>query len=103
LGSEVFNLPIGGVGQPGKDVLQIGVRVDGAAAATFHQGVEDGAALTSLGFSDEEPVFLSQGSGANGVFYAEVSIMPRSGEEEGGSLWEIEHEQPVASRHNQIA
>ena len=49
LRSEVFNLPVGGMGQTGEDIAQIGVGIEAAAAATFHDGVEDGTALAGVG------------------------------------------------------
>jgi hypothetical protein len=37
------------MGQAGEDIAQIGVGIEAPAATTFHDGVEDGAALASFG------------------------------------------------------
>jgi hypothetical protein len=36
-GREVFDLPVGGQGQAGEDVAQIGVRIEAATAAAFDE------------------------------------------------------------------
>ena len=51
LGREIFYLPVGGKGQPGENVVQIGVRIESTTAAAFDDGVEDGAAFPGLGFA----------------------------------------------------
>ncbi len=66
---EFFDLPVGGGGQAGEDVAQIGIRIEATLAATLDDGVEDGAAFAGLGFADEEPVLFAEGGGADGVFY----------------------------------
>src|SRR5580658_520277 len=68
LGSDLWYLMVGHSRQPGKDVAQIGVWIDASAAAGLDNGVDDCSALTGSGFSDEEPVLLADGGGANGVF-----------------------------------
>jgi hypothetical protein len=45
-------------GQAREHVAQVGQRVEAAAAAALHDGVEDGGALAGLRRSDEEPVLL---------------------------------------------
>ena len=42
-GREVWDLPVGGGGQPGQDVVQIVIRIESTTAAAFDDGVEDGA------------------------------------------------------------
>ena len=64
--------------QAGEDVVQVSVRIESATAARFDDSVQDGAAFPGLGFADEQPVLFAEGGGADGVFYAEVPIMPRS-------------------------
>jgi hypothetical protein len=44
------------------------------SAASFDHGVDDGAALTSVSFANEQPVFLADGRGTNGIFHP---VMPR--------------------------
>ena len=66
--SEVFDLPVGRGGQPGEHVAEVGEGVEATAAAAFDEGVEDGAAFAGLGVADEEPVFLADRGGADGVF-----------------------------------
>ena len=68
-GREVFDLPVGRAGQPGEDVAQVGEGIDSATAAAFDDGVQDGAAFSGLGFADEQPVFLAEGRGANGILH----------------------------------
>ena len=61
-------MPVGGAGQSGEDVTEVGVRIDPTTAAAFDDGVEDGAAFPGLGLPDEQPVLLAEGGGADGVF-----------------------------------
>ena len=68
LRGELVDRAIGGVGQPGEHVAQVGERIDTAAATAFDDGVEDGAALASVGGTDEQPVLFAQGGGPDGVF-----------------------------------
>src|ERR1700728_2680856 len=68
-GREVCDLPVGGGGQSREDVTQVGEGIDSATAATFDDSVEDGAAFAGLGFADEQPVFLAEGGGTDGVFH----------------------------------
>ena len=63
----MLDLPVGHEWQPGEQVAQVGVRIDAARAATLDDGVEDGAALAGIGIAEEEPVFLSERGGTNGV------------------------------------
>ena len=61
-------------------------RRQAAAAAAFDDGVEDGTAFAGLGFAEEQPVFLAQGGGTNGVFDQvvvdlEATVVKVSGEE----------------------
>jgi hypothetical protein len=65
---------VGHVGQPRQDVFQVSVRIQAAPAAAFDDGVNDRAAFPRFGGPDEEPVFLAQGGGTDGVFYAELGI-----------------------------
>ena len=67
-GCEVCDLPVGGGGQSGEDVAEVCVRIESATTAAFDDGVQDGAAFPGLRFADEQPVFLSQRGGADGVF-----------------------------------
>jgi hypothetical protein len=59
-------------GQECEHVAQAGHRVDAVAAAALHDGVEDGCALARLGGSNEQPVLLADGGGADGVFHKVV-------------------------------
>jgi hypothetical protein len=54
------------------------------ALARDDQGVEDGRALTGVRMADEEPVFLADARRADGIFYAEIAIMPSSSGRAGG-------------------
>ena len=60
---------IGQMWETGENVTEIGVGIDVSAAAAFDDSVDDRAALAGTGFADEEPVFLSNGGGANGIFH----------------------------------
>ncbi len=53
------------LGQTRKDVGQIILRIDATAAATDQDGVNDGAAPTGIGMSDEEPSLAANGSGTD--------------------------------------
>ena len=68
-GSQVLDLPVGGVWQPREDVAQIGLGIDAATAAAFDDGIKDGAALTGLGFADEQPVLFSECGWPDGIFH----------------------------------
>ena len=70
--SPVVDLPVGKRGQFGEDVAQVGVGVDASATAVFDEGVEDGSALARVDVAHEEPVLLSNGGGADGVFHQVV-------------------------------
>ena len=68
-GSDFGNLVIGQMWEAGEDVAQVRVRIDVSAATTFDDGEDDRAGLAGTRFADEEPVFLSDGGGSNGVFH----------------------------------
>ena len=68
LRGEVCYLPVGRMGQPGEDMAQIGIGIDSTTAAAFDDSVEDGAAFSGFGFTDEQPILFAEGGGANGVF-----------------------------------
>ncbi len=53
LGSEVFDLPVGRGWQPGEHVAQVGVRVDASPPATLDDGIDNRAAIASIGFTNE--------------------------------------------------
>lgn len=65
---NILDLPVGHGGETCEDIAQVGVRIDMATATGFDEGVEDGAAVTGGGIAEEEPVFLSDGGGSDGVF-----------------------------------
>jgi hypothetical protein len=75
LGRDFRDLAVGHVGQASEHVAKISKGIESAAAAVFDDGVDDRAALAGIGIADEEPVFLADGRGTNGVFYAETPIM----------------------------
>lgn len=58
---------VGHRGEAGEDVPEVGVGIKAAAAAALDDGVEDGAAVAGGVGTDEEPVFLAQGGGPDGV------------------------------------
>src|ERR1043165_1257975 len=51
-----------------EDITEVKVRIDTVALAGDDDGVDDRRALSGVGVADEEPVFLSDGGGADGVF-----------------------------------
>lgn len=61
-------MPVGHVGQAGENFTKISKRVKTASPTVFDDGVNDGAGLAGVGITDEEPVFVANGGGANGVF-----------------------------------
>ena len=54
--------------QAGEQVPDVGQGIDAAALAGDDDRVDDGGTLAGLGMSDEEPVFLSNRRGSDGVF-----------------------------------
>ena len=76
-GYDSGDLPVGHVRQTSEHIPQVSVRIDPAATAAFDDGVEDGAALAGIGFSEKEPVLFSNSSRPDRVLYAEEPIMPR--------------------------
>ena len=91
-GCEIFDLPVGGMGQSSQYLPQVSSRVDPTTTAAFHDGVQDRAAITGFGFADKQPVALADGSGTDGIFYAEVPIMPRrgfGGPQMTAMLWQV--------------
>src|SRR5215207_9941336 len=63
---------IGHARQARERLAQVGQRIDAAAAAAFHDGVEDGSAFTGIGGADEQPVLLADGGGPDRVFHPVV-------------------------------
>ena len=61
------------MGQAGEDVAQVGVGIDLTPTAAFDHRVNNRAAFARPGVADEEPVFLADGGGPNGVF---AQVMP---------------------------
>ncbi len=66
---KLLDLPVGGHGQPGEDVAQVGVRIKAPPTAALDDGIEDGAAFPGIGLPDEHPVFLAEGGGTDGVLH----------------------------------
>lgn len=66
------DLAVGHVGQTREHFTKINERIEAASSAVFGEGVDDGAACSSIGVADEEPVFLANGRGTNGVFHQVV-------------------------------
>jgi hypothetical protein len=64
----MLDLPVGHRGKPGEHVVEVGVGIDAAAAATLDDGVKDGAALAGIGIAEKQPVLFSQSRRPNGVF-----------------------------------
>ena len=65
-------MPVGGVRQSSQDMAQVSGRVDPATTAAFNDGVQDRAAISGFGFTDEQPVAFSDGGGADGIFHEVV-------------------------------
>ena len=62
-------MPVGHSRQASEHVAEIGERVQPASSAVFDDRINDGAALAGIGIADEEPFFLADGGGANGIFH----------------------------------
>ena len=71
-GREVFYLPVGRVRQAGEDVTQVSEGIESTTTATFDDGVEDGATLPGLGFTDEQPILFAESGGPDGLRYAQT-------------------------------
>jgi hypothetical protein len=56
--NDLWDLVIGHLGQATQNISEILVRIQSLSAASFDHGVDDGAALTSVSFANEQPVFL---------------------------------------------
>jgi hypothetical protein len=56
--NDLWDLVIGQVGQATQHIPEILVRIESLSAASFDHGVNDGAALASVSFANEQPVFL---------------------------------------------
>src|SRR5688572_27899401 len=54
--------------QADKYVVEVGERVDTVALAGDDDGVNDVRALAGVAVADEQPVFLADGRGTDGVF-----------------------------------
>ena len=78
-GRELLDLGDLGRREAREQILQILERVDALPPTTAQQGVDHRAALARGGMPDEEPILLAEGTGANGILYAEMPVMPRSG------------------------
>lgn len=66
-------------GQAFENVLEIFGRVDPVPPATAQHRVDHRAALPGFGMADEQKVLLPDGRGPDGVLYAEMPVMPRTG------------------------
>ena len=66
---KLLDLPVGGHGQPGEGVAQVGVRIKSTPTAALDDGIEDGAAFPCVGLPYEQPVFLAEGGGTDGVLH----------------------------------
>jgi hypothetical protein len=55
--------------EPSQDIGQVFLRVDPATAATDDEGVDDSAAPTGVGVSNEEPAATTDGGNPNRVFH----------------------------------
>jgi hypothetical protein len=56
--SDLRDLFVGHLGQPGEHVFEVGVRIDASAATAFDEGVNNSAALSGIGIAHEEPVLF---------------------------------------------
>ena len=72
------DLVIGHVGEASQDVAKVGGRIKAPPPAAFNDRVDDCAAFPGFRFPHKQPVLLADGRRANGVFYAETPIMPRT-------------------------
>ena len=59
----MLDLPVGHRGEPGEHVAQVGVGIDAAAAATFDNGVEDGAAPAGMASPKNSQFFFPRAVG----------------------------------------
>ena len=84
-GGDFGYLPVGHEGQAREDVAQIRVGIDPAPPAVLTDRADDRTASSRPGVADEEPVFLADGRGPNGIFYVEMRIMLRRGRGSQGS------------------
>lgn len=57
-GNDLRDLPVGHMGQAYEHVPEVSIRINAASAAVFNDGVEDRAAVSRVGFADEEPVLF---------------------------------------------
>ena len=69
---ELGDLPVGGVGKFFQDFFEVAVGVDVVASAGFHDGVEDGTAVSGICIAKKEPVLFPDGGGADRIFHQVV-------------------------------
>src|SRR6476646_11537953 len=65
---EFGQLGLGGAGQPGEKIMEVGPGIDATAFAARDDAVNYGTPPTGIGMTNEEKVLLSNGARANGVF-----------------------------------
>lgn len=59
---------LGGEGEAGEQIGEVGLGVDPGAVAVADQGVERGGTVAAFGVAYEEPVLFADGGGADSVF-----------------------------------
>jgi len=75
---EELSYPGSGMGiDPGEDVLEIGVWIDGVHLARAYEGVEDGSGLAAFAAADEEEVLSSDDQGTYCVL-DEIVVRPET-------------------------
>ena len=65
---EGVELARAGHGQVLDEMFEVGLRIDAVIACADEQGVDHGGSLAGFGAADEQPVFLSDGTGTYVVF-----------------------------------
>ncbi len=61
-GGDFRDLMVGHAREASQDIAEVGVGIETPAAATFDDGVNDGAAFAGFGVADEEPVLFVMAS-----------------------------------------
>lgn len=68
----VERLKVGRVRQAGENFVEITIGIQATVAAAFDVGIDNGAELSGIRLADEQPVFLANDSGTNGIFHEVV-------------------------------
>ena len=56
---DILDLPVSHGGQPAENIAEVSIGLDAVATAALNDRVDHGAAFSSVGVTEEEPVLFS--------------------------------------------